>query len=213
MPVNTRIESLSYNPSEETLRDDFFIVKKMTEKYKPLVEAILKLYSCERCGRCCREEKVTSGRSDFEQLSKFNKYLFMNALERTKGNLFTLKAPCHYLTRNDKSTIMCKCYKVRPLPCRYYPFVFLYGYFISISYCQYGTKIINDITKFIETVHPEIKIQSKEESCNKHMIDVIDRIDEFHKELGLTKKGTKIMNVPFEVLELFYVWKIKTRRL
>lgn len=206
MPVNSRIQQLDYNIEEESLKRDFLVVKKLSKKYEPLVKYILDMYTCERCGWCCKEEKVSSGMTDFETLTKFNKISLKDALDEIKGSIFTLKMPCHYLSK-DK----CKCYRARPLPCRFYPFIFLYGYFISVSYCPYGKKIINDVIEFSKTKN--IIIQNKEESCDEDTIKNINRIDNFHKEMGLTKNcKTKIMNIPYEVLDEFYIWLKKKRK-
>ncbi len=194
----------------EALKEDYIAFKKLSQKYDPLLKSLLKMYSCEKCGECCRTEKVSSGKRDLHRLMCYDIRMFQDAVDEIRGDdLFRLKLPCHYLDTNNQ----CKCYDIKPQPCDLYPFIFLYGYFISISYCPYGTKIIDDLMEYCRI--KGIGIQTVEESDNVTMKNVISRMDKFYSDSKLIntepESDRKILNVPYDILEDFYIW-IKLKR-
>lgn len=159
-----------------------------------MINALLKRYSCENCGRCCRHERVTISKEDRQR----NRRLISAIQDNIILGHSTLKLPCPFIS--DKN--QCTCYITRPSACRHYPIFRKYPGFISISECPYGTKIINDVLEFCKLNG----IRTDDAKTKEHII----KMDDAYREMGVGQKERFVaLSVPIEVFNAFYKWKMK----
>lgn len=216
MVINPRMQELNYDEEYENLLYKYAAFTKLYEKYSPYARDILRLYKCERCGKCCREERVLLGVKEIEKLKKFSEKVgenFEECVERDLGRGVYLKLPCPYLRENrvdaNNGKVECKINHVKPDVCSSYPFIFIYGYLVSLAFCPCGDKIIKDMCEFNKVCG--VKVEEKI-SDNK-MSQIVKDIDSMYNKIGMVNNDTssKILNMPFEYLVGFHKW-IKKRR-
>lgn len=209
MVVNSRMEQLNCDIEREKLMSQYVIFKKLYETYSPITKELSKIYSCERCGKCCREERVLLGSKEVGKFAKLSGDKFADYVEKDVGKGVYLKLPCPYLEEGNGKCI-CRVNHAKPLVCQNYPFMFLYGYFVSLVYCPYGNKIINDMNEF----NKEMGIVVGEETADNKISEmkrIENDINNFYDKIGVkTDTGSKILNMSFDYLVLFYKW-IKKR--
>jgi len=219
MVVNPRMEELNCDVEREHLMAQYITFKRLYEKYSPIVKDILRMYSCEMCGKCCREERVLLREKDVNKLEKFSGDKFADYVERYFGKSVYLKLPCPYLEEREIKEIKeikeengkCKCRinHIKPNVCSNYPFIFLYGYFISLAFCPYGNKIIKDMFEF----NKECGINVEEEMSDNKMSEIVKDIDNMYDKIGMKNDtSSKILNMPFDYLVAFHKWIKKKRR-
>lgn len=109
---------------------------KLMEKHKKEWKIIYDLFSCEMCGRCCRNTKWTVNldtRLCWEDIERWRcekrRDILRNVLvfEGLGGDLLTSDgrffSQCPFLKRKDKK-YMCAIHETKPMVCRVLPFYF-----------------------------------------------------------------------------------------
>lgn len=217
MVINPRMQELSFDTERENLFYKYNTFKKLYEKYSPVAKSVLGFYKCERCGKCCREERVLLGMQELNKLKKFsekNGENFEICVERDIGKGVYLKLPCPYLIENGngkekENECSCKINGIKPNVCINYPFIFLYGYFVSLAFCPCGDKIIKDMYEF----NKECGVKVEEKISDNKMSQIVKDIDNMYDKIGMVNNNTssKILNMPFGYLIEFHRW-IKKRK-
>lgn len=160
------------------------------------ITALLALYSCEGCGRCCRRERVTVSPNDVRRNRKL-----LGAIERRIALGYSaLRMPCPFISDENK----CTCYSLRPEPCRMYPMIEKYPGYVTISQCSYGDKIIKELMEFCEL--NGIKTEDEEAKEN------IMTINQAYRDMGVGQEESfSAVSIPLSIFDGFYDW-IKTRK-
>lgn len=132
------------------------IYKKQIE-HIPIIKRLLREFGpCDNCGRCCKNERVTTTKDELEPIQKWNPQLFKDSTFKDFGRLISLKRPCPYHKDNR-----CTVYNKRPTVCAIFPFIFSYGG-LAIVYCDFGERIINEI--FVYCKKEGILVQENQDS-------------------------------------------------
>jgi len=174
---------------------------KVIERYSDVVnktfglKKIMKKYGrCQKCGWCCRNERLTIFLPDAKRLGE---RLKSEHIQKNDEVSITLKLPCPYIT--DKN--QCEVYSKRSGICKTYPFLLHYTGLLSIAYdCPLGKLICDDLIKFCQT--NGVKILGEDGKT-----DQMKEVDKMVNEKKLNSGegySSNIVNVPFEV---YQVWR------
>lgn len=156
-----------------------------------MIKALLELYSCEGCGRCCRRERVTISPEDRQRNRRLTGAIHENIV---MGHA-TLKLPCPFISDEN----WCNCYSNRPLACKRYPLFEKYPGYVSISECPYGNKIINDLKEFCKLNGVAMEDADAKESIMK--------MDDAYRNMGVGQKESFVaVSMPIAVFNAFFKW-------
>lgn len=220
MVISHRNNSLEFDHDYETLKYLHSEFKKYVDKFLPLIRNILRLYSCERCGKCCRDEYVMVTLKEAKKLKKFSGDKFDDYIFKDLMTCKYLKIPCPYLRLQEGCDIgggeieqwSCNINKgLKPFVCSIYPFIFIYGYYVSLALCPYGNKIKKDMEEFNNIYN--IKIDEKN-SDNK-MSGLMQDLDNMYDSMGISydrKIPMQCLNLPLEYIREFDKWLKKKYR-
>ncbi len=180
---------------------------ELDEKYMPIIRQLLREYGpCPNCAYCCKVERVSMGRDGMDLLERHDPKFFKEAIFKVweGGNFVSLKSPCPYLKGNR-----CRAYNLRPMACKIYPFVMMYETMMSIVYCPFGERIINDILEFCKVAGVGQTAEATGETK-----EVMEETQKFFDEVGLRtgEVEIRVLNVPYEVIDGFMVWRKKRKR-
>lgn len=162
----------------------------------PLQKEILGLVSCDRCGKCCREDYPILMPSDVRRLSKHFKLTaqqfyveyctaFDDELNPWPGKSILpsgipyLYLPCPFLW-NKGNKCRCRIYDIRPIVCKYYPF----NETRLIVKCGAGKRIYKAMQDSGEFTESELTLTGKINPTMDVDIDILKRILKILKDKG-----------------------------
>jgi Fe-S-cluster containining protein len=155
------------------------------------VKAILELYTCEHCARCCRRERVTVNQNDIHKNRKLVKAIESNLMV----GYCTLKLPCIFIDDSNS----CTTYVNRPTACRWYPLFEKYPGMVSVSSCLYGDKIIADLVEYCELNGIPTEDSEGKES--------VEKWDQMYRNMGVGQEESfRAVSIPSIIFNRFFGW-------
>lgn len=148
----------------------------------------VKMFECEYCGECCRDNQVFLFQEDFKRISEKHPDIY-DMLDKNKSEYY-IRNPCGFLDNMNK----CSIYDDRPNICEIYPFSISHAYAgIALYMCQMGEKISRKFDEFKiynQKGKNPINFTSDGSNLNKQITKMVD-IDNKTKEIleGKGKKG------------------------